>query len=122
MWNMGLKMIIGCLCGYLYIKFSLNHSSSSFIEELIMIIMHPLRFFLDMIMFFIAFVMNASLIKLLFNKTFEVWQKKKYWNNEILIGYTGLILMIAYLINLDFVQALILFSLSFFYVIISMDA
>jgi hypothetical protein len=122
MWNIGLKMIIGCLCGYLYIKFSLNHSSSSFSEEFIVIIMHPLMFFLEMILFFISMVMNASLINLLFNKTFEVWKKKKYWNIEILIGYTGLILMNSYLINLDFVHALILFSLSFFYVIISMDA
>jgi hypothetical protein len=121
MWKIGLKFIIGCLCGYLYIKLSLNRPSSSNLEDFILFILHPLRFFLAMLMLFIGLVMYAYFIQVLLYKTFEVWRKKNYWNTKLFIGYIGLLICVFYLINLDFVHALILFSFSFVYGIISMD-
>jgi hypothetical protein len=96
MWKMGLKLIIGCLCGYLYIHLSLIDSPSSVIEGFILFILHPLRFFLAVFMFLIGLVMNAHLIKWLLYKTFELWRKKKYWNFGLIIFYVGFIISTAY--------------------------
>jgi hypothetical protein len=122
MWKMGLKLIIGCLCGYLYIHLSLIDSPSSVIEGFIIFILPPLRFFLAVLMFLIGLVMNAHLIKWLLYKTFELWRKKKYWNFGLFIFYVGFIISTAYLINLDLGHTLIFFSFSVVYGIISMDA
>jgi hypothetical protein len=121
MWKKSLKLMIGFVCGYLYIKLIFIHPPFSVSEFFIGLIMSPLRFFLAVLMFFSGFVLIAKFIKETLQHTRRERQEKRHWNNELFFEFTSLILIFLFLFQIDRVHTLIFFSFSLMYGMISMD-
>jgi hypothetical protein len=122
MWKMIFYLFIGCISGYSYIKLMNFAFSSSFTENVVQLILHPVRFFVAIFVFLIGVVMIANYIQKLFRFSRKGMQKKREWNFMCSYGCTGLIFLSIFLLYLDWVHGLIFLSFSFIYGIISLDA
>jgi hypothetical protein len=122
MWKMIFYLFIGCISGYSYIKLMNFAFSSSFTENVVQLILHPVRFFVAIFVFLIGVVMIANYIQKLFHFSRKGMKKKREWNFMKSFGCTGLIFLSIFLLYLDWVHGLIFLSFSFIYGIISLDA
>lgn len=117
----GLKMVIGWLCGYLYIQFIMLYFSFTFDKLMIQFILHPAHFFLVMILFFIGVLMNANYIQELLRMLVKPELEKKNRDFSLSLCFVGSILMFLHLLFLKWFPALIFLIFSFIYGIISMN-
>lgn len=120
--RIALKMVIGWLCGYLYIQFIMFYFSFSFGVNMIQFILHPFPFFLVISLFFIGVVLNANCFQELLRIIFTARLEKKNWDRSLSFCFIGTILMFGHLLDLKWFPALIFLVFSFVYGIISMDA
>ncbi|HJV17358.1 MAG TPA: hypothetical protein VJ546_08250, partial [Bacillales bacterium] len=80
--RIALKMVIGWLCGYLYIQFIMFYFSFSFGVNMIQFILHPFPFFLVISLFFIGVVLNANCFQELLRIIFTARLEKKNWDRS----------------------------------------
>lgn len=115
-----LPLLIGFLCGNLFIKMLPIGIPFNFTEILLLFVMNPFEFFAVSTVFIIGFMMNAKMIEDGLKQLILLIFRKKVEVTEI---FLFLLLLISFIILfiLGFWQTVIFFSFSLLYGMISID-
>ncbi|WP_153122674.1 hypothetical protein [Peribacillus tepidiphilus] len=115
-----LKILIGSLCGFLFIKWFPISNSFQFETFLVELILHPLDYFMATFMFIIGFLCQASILKAGIEEIGRIWTKKPFNPVNLFV----LLLAIGsffFLWRYGKIQSYLFFCFSFIYGIISID-
>lgn len=115
-----IQLLMGLLCGYLYIKWMPVIFPFAFSRFLAAIILDPLQFFAATVAFIVGFMNIASLIKDGIEKTMELKKNAEINKSELFIAYCVPIALILFL-QLNIFLTLLFFCFAFVYGMISID-
>lgn len=120
MWNKWVQLLVGFLCGYLFIKWVPIEFPLHIPDAVIEFLFHPIEFLVASIVFIIGFLIYADLIKNGTMLFFFLFHQKKIMILEQLLS---LLVIVSFLVLfvLGFWQTIIFFSFSVVYGIISLD-
>jgi hypothetical protein len=115
-----LQLLIGYICGYLYIMWIPIHLPNQLSEVIVEVVLNPVPFVASILAFFIGFLIHADILKKGIEKmTISMW-KGKFMKIEILFILSVFISL--FLLSLQALwPALILFCFSFLYGMLSLD-
>lgn len=120
MWNKWMQLLIGFLCGYLFIKWFPLQFPLHISEMVVEFLFHPIEFLAASVVLIIGFLIHADL---LINGTillfFTFFRKKMMISDQL----PSLLVIVNFLVlfALEFWPTIIFFSFSVLYGIISLD-
>jgi hypothetical protein len=116
-----LNYFVILLCGYIVIKWiSITHPFV-LADFFISFVMNPLKFFAASLVFFIGILFTGKVIRELIHRTRNAWQQRRVWEGDLFFEYLVLFFIFFSLFYLGWEQALVFFSLSLFYGMISIE-
>lgn len=114
-----LKLIVGFICGYMYVHWVPVSPSFQLSGFFLGLVLNPIEFLAASICFTVGFLLNGELMRETIIIKLNAWREKVSFNAEAFIGI-GLILGMLFLFNLGSIQTAVFFSISLIYGMISL--
>jgi hypothetical protein len=113
-----IRLVVGFLSGYLFIKWFPIIKPFSFLQIFIEFMMEPVNFLTSMLTFVVGFIVYASVLKTLYNQMTFILLSKKIKVLDVVIIFCSIISFVV-LFLLGKWQTVIFFSFSVIYGMIS---